>query len=226
MNAQTAERKGRGLCVPVVVMNDERNFLKLMGFARNVARRKGYHQHADDFAAEVAIKTIEGRKASTEQLFVDYLRKEYGDARLASGREKMRDRHAMQELADTVAASTRNSAALEQLCGGFRIYGSSRAILVLYYKWGFHEAEIANCYGVTESRICQRLKEIQSSIYERIKKEESKLSEEAKGALEEILREEKEGRPELELRTDQEMARRESRAMERNFGQGYSERLT
>ena len=42
--------------------------------------------------------------------------------------------------------------------------GPSRAIFVLRVIWGFHAIEIGNCFGISEGRVCQELKEIQNRV--------------------------------------------------------------
>lgn len=55
--------------------------------ARYVAAKRGYPELADDFAQELLLSFVEkpDRGATIDQLFVDYLREHYGDARSASG---------------------------------------------------------------------------------------------------------------------------------------------
>lgn len=67
--------------------------------------------------------------------------------------------------------------------------GDERAIYLLIVKWGFSEVEVADLFGVSESRICQRYKGIQSRISARVKKE-ARGSEKRSREMEEILSEE------------------------------------
>lgn len=41
---------------------------------------------------------------------------------------------------------------------------SHRAVIVLYYIFGFEQREIAYSFGITESRVCQIIKEVLDSI--------------------------------------------------------------
>lgn len=47
---------------------------------------------------------------------------------------------------------------LQNLLG--KLHGSYRAMAALYCIWGFTLKEIGACFGVSESRICQRLSEV------------------------------------------------------------------
>ena len=87
---------------------DQSKILKAMEFAKYYAASKGYGKDAEDFSQEVFIAYAEGRKATIEQLFIDYLRKFYGDTRSAGGLAKSFERH--------VSRSIDESEAIYKLC--------------------------------------------------------------------------------------------------------------
>jgi hypothetical protein len=59
--------------------------------AKQYAIRRGHEETSDDFAQEAAIAYFRGRKASIGQLFIDFLRKEYGDCRVrGNSKNKLR----------------------------------------------------------------------------------------------------------------------------------------
>jgi len=71
--------------------------------------------------------------------------------------------------------------------------GTDRAILLLIIKWGLSETEVADLFGVSESRICQRYKGIQKRIQQRIaaqKKAGSGRAKKGSGEMAKILSEE------------------------------------
>ncbi len=47
--------------------------------------------------------------------------------------------------------------------------GRERCILILFYEYGFTGHEIADCFGLTESRVCQILASAQSFLQEKVK---------------------------------------------------------
>lgn len=56
--------------------------------------------------------------------------------------------------------------------------------MILFYGWGFNEAEIGNLFGISESRVCQRLKRVQEGLSKRIAAQERR---ESAGELAKVL---------------------------------------
>jgi hypothetical protein len=71
----------------------EKQLITLIKKAKSYAAAKGYSSIADDFAQEVYLKCRAGIKTSFRYMFTDFLRAEYGDTRLPSGRAKSSARH-------------------------------------------------------------------------------------------------------------------------------------
>lgn len=168
--------------------------------ARKHAIRYGYPELADDFAQEVAIKQLTGRKATVNQLFVDMLRGEYGDTRYSSGCERacttnpklqkttvQLDRptdsgttrmlgHEFVPDTRTIPKPERNHRDTRKL---FRDNDSQidRACLILHSVWGLSEAEIGDCFGFSESRVSQRIGRIREEIRLREQNESSMFAE-------------------------------------------------
>lgn len=64
---------------------------KIMGELKSYAKAKGArNDEIDDFAQEAIISILGGRKASFGHLYIDYLRKTYGDQRSSVGIERSR----------------------------------------------------------------------------------------------------------------------------------------
>jgi len=62
---------------------------KLLSIARSHAKKRGYESIADDFAQEVYIEYAGGRKTTIKNLFIDFLREQYGSTRHPSGRARI-----------------------------------------------------------------------------------------------------------------------------------------
>lgn len=200
---------------------------------KSYARGRGYPQLADDFSQEAIAKYLQGRKATFEQLLTDFLRAEYGDTRPHNCNARSRATHGMQSL-DThdfgnlpvaIGSFGRDADGIREYLGGLE--PDQRCIIILRYVWSFREAEIADCFGVTESRICQRLKRIQSCISARIAKEKNPgANREGPGEMAGILSEETTGEPQMGFSKDRKMAKRESRGLEEDYETGFDPWLT
>lgn len=66
--------------------------------------------------------------------------------------------------------------------------GVDRACLILKEYWGFNETEIANIFGVSKTRIYQRIKGIQSCLSKRVKKKEQASKRKRENKMETVLR--------------------------------------
>jgi RNA polymerase sigma factor (sigma-70 family) len=51
---------------------------------------------------------------------------------------------------------------------GGELDGRERCMLILHYEYGFTGNEIADCFGVTESRVCQILTSVQSCLQKKV----------------------------------------------------------
>lgn len=108
--------------------------------------RYGLGQEAEDFASWAIIKIISNRKATNYQLYVDYMREVKGgngklvDVQYEDWMDKPQESEPEQEDNEIIECK------------------ASKKImpyLILYYKYGMKEKEIAEVFGVTEARISQ-----------------------------------------------------------------------
>lgn len=200
---------------------------------RAYAIKRKHPQLADDFAQEAAFALSRGRKATFEQLFTDFLRTGYGDTRSNSGAARSRatltaktiDTHDFGGLPTAIARDWRMPIIDRK---HFKFWDTTeRCIAILRFEWGFSEAEIADCFGVTESRVCQRIKRIQGCLSERITQtQDAGTSRKGSSEMEGLLLSQTKERPQLEFRPDKEMARRESRGLEETYETGHDPWLT
>lgn len=131
-----------------------------MARARSVALRKGYADDADDFASWAVERWLSGKreKSTINQLFIDYLRDTYGDLRHELGKL----RSDATRYAGVVAESDiSDNPTVEQKIDAERFLATlqarERAIIVLYYWYGFGLKEIAFCVGLSAPRVHELL---------------------------------------------------------------------
>lgn len=144
--------------------------------AKISAGRKGFNQDADDIAQGVILAMLEGRHqhATIDQAVIDAIRKRYG-------RPDTAQFAARTALRTALPIGKRNSDKLGSVNDGKRLddrldiermvralKGDERALFVLIYKWGFTYPEAGECFGVSQSRICQRLKIIHAKLVAKI----------------------------------------------------------
>ena len=206
---------------------------KYLDRCRKLAILRGHKQVAEDFAQYAALRVFQGRKATVEQLLIDYLRSEYGCTGIRSNSKQLlkcnERKHATpidneNPIEDFARRNSNHVRSFRDFEPFFKFISQiDRSILKLFYEWGFDESEIADCFGVTKSRICQRLQRVQSSLSKIIKKEESRISEKTE-SIQSAISSKK--RQTLEFRTDKEMAKRESRGLENYFETFFNKWLT
>ena len=166
----------------------EESYEKLYKKAIKTAQYAGHKDIAEDFAGWIAVKWLEG-KAQHQVLsysLIDFLRLEYGgtgrrcgvDAILRSRRLKATELSGCDELTaeenlERLHASSDNSQGLRgEFANDERYRREYRGLLPikldniwqLYAVLGLCQLEIAELYGVTESRISQYLKTVKESI--------------------------------------------------------------
>lgn len=158
--------------------NDE--IKQLWRRANSHAIRRGHSGLADDFSQEAVLAWIGGRKATVEQLLIDFLRKEYGSARVRSSRkhpsnspggskfnsldqaigDSDRTRH------DITAAPERDPGAI----GDTRKFGVSldgkAAVVCELAGQGYLQNEVGEILGFTEYRTSQLMKVVRRKIKE------------------------------------------------------------
>lgn len=161
----------------------------------------GGGEGADDCFQEVVTRMLEGRHqhATIDQAVIDYLREcrnLKGFRRHSEGKvAPILHSYEQGEFDRTVAAdSGRDVGAgidFDRLIGMSRHW--ERAVMNLYFREDYGQAEIGNLFGVTESRVCQWLERIQSRISARIQAQESAIQRKREGEMAALLPQEAEG---------------------------------
>lgn len=134
------------------------NYKKLYEQALCYAKRRFFRsEDAEDFAGFVMVKKVEGSRASFGQIYVDHMRESFGRS---GQKQALASAHTLPsgegEDKNPDAATTHQDLQLDLrllLC----LAGSQRIAAVLYFMWGFSQAEIATVIGVSESRVAQIL---------------------------------------------------------------------
>lgn len=143
-----------------------KRLLQLQRNARRHAECRGYGEEADDFAQFMAEKFLAGRRGATiGQMFIDYLRQEYGDSRRVKSITTKNERRFYKQL--TPANQPRSGPNLvslsltiaEDVDAAMRKIEDPniRVMYVLYGLYGFTLDEIGWMFGMTGSAVCQKL---------------------------------------------------------------------
>lgn len=141
---------------------------------RHITKKNLPIQDADDFAQEALIKIMNGRKTRLKYILIDYLRANYSNPRAKSGKDKYNITTSYSELNEDTMSEPTYKDDLDFNALKNTLDSKERAIVTLRYKWGFTEKEIGDCFGITEGRVSQHLKEIKSSIAKTIELDSSK----------------------------------------------------
>lgn len=136
--------------------------------------RMGVPYHKEDFFSYICLRFVANpnRSATIDQHLIDYLRSECGSesrspARFAATYNQLNinlssssddeDRAPRMEL--ETATWDHNKDYSFELAANM-LEGADRAMFLLHHEWGLQLKEIGNCFGVSESRICQKLTKI------------------------------------------------------------------
>jgi RNA polymerase sigma factor (sigma-70 family) len=130
----------------------------------------GFSLEAEDIAQQVLLDFTEsGRTGKTvRQAVIDVIRRTTG----RKGTGQYDARHNLNKAA--VFDAERHERLIQpQYTLEFQdllksITGVERAVICLKFQWGFTSREIAECFGVTEERICQRLSAILPKLNKKI----------------------------------------------------------
>lgn len=133
--------------------------------------RKYWHpDEAEDIAQSVLLAFIKNpqSKQTVEQAVIDYVRQNGGRSRGGALRIKLLDRkHCLpEEYLSTHSSTTRSTGHELQSFERYlnNLETSDRCIAVLRFVWELSVEEIGYCFGVSDSRISQRLTSIQAKI--------------------------------------------------------------
>lgn len=145
--------------------------------AMYVARKRGRPELAEDFAQEIFVAFARGRRATIEQLFVDFLRQHQGDSRTPGGRAMQVARAravSLDEPCEDGGQVLRHELVgrpergpddlLDHLgCSGL-FEGEDVQLYRLHFIEQRQNTDIADLYGVSESRISQRVNRMRERI--------------------------------------------------------------
>ena len=80
-------------------MTDE-DWKRLRNIAVAYARKRSLNELAEDFAQEYLIEMMKDRKALMQHIFIDFLRREFGDMRVPTGQARSRASRFLRPLVD------------------------------------------------------------------------------------------------------------------------------
>lgn len=151
-------------------MTDE-ELEKIRKRAKQKAKQYRLSHEADDFGSYATVKTLEGAKGSIDQLWIDYLRENYGDTRSEYRKDQKRlypktvtDRSLL-VAPDSTDANVDFGFIQRFLCDNGGWFSSrDRAVMTLKYQWSLSNTEIAEAFGITVSRVSQILGELETRI--------------------------------------------------------------
>lgn len=141
------------------------DFEQIKGIATAKVKSFGRPELADDFVQFTLEALLRGRKATVAQLFIDFVRQEFGDNRAKENREfKFNNSVEWEEYMDQEVLD-QHDLDFTRIVDKFE--GTDRSILILHYVWGMTLKEIGYAIGVTESRVCQMKTEIDKKLIKR-----------------------------------------------------------
>lgn len=206
-----------------------------------IARRSGQLQESEDFTHEILLQRYRGvgKHQTVDQSYIDALRRiGWGTRGGRSGYSGYV--HSLDSCQDSktfrseIANTATNIPFSTDILSDFKVLIEGlpqilRVITILIYVWGFTEKEVGHCLGVSDSRVSQRLREVEKRIQQVIREAKaagSPRSTKREIELETVLRKTKEQISQVECRTDQTMATAESRQMEVSHEESFDPWLT
>lgn len=152
--------------------------------AKISAGKYGFTEHAEDIAQDVLLhfSSGKGRHQTIDQAVLDAIRRDFG----RPGTPNFDQRQCFnspERLDDPDCSITDRHLEIEsgELRGDFErltqgLKGIERACIILKFKWGFTQKEISDCFGVTESRISQRVARMETSLHSRMEVSERRTA--------------------------------------------------
>lgn|GEM_PF-5308001 len=149
---------------------------KLLSRYRYIARGLGFQGDCEDIAQEAYLGGLKNPhwKQTARQRVIEAIRGIYGRTVGGICRDPLLNR-LVDEYEEEIQLSSTGSSEEARINGyDFKravevLQGEERVIFFLIYVWGFKEKEVGDCFGVSESRISQRLKKIQKNIQNKIR---------------------------------------------------------
>lgn len=138
-------------------LKDKKNVENLFKAAKNVS--KNYEGITDDFTQFMFLRYLEGSKGKVSQLFIDFLRSEYGKTTGSKTNLSVNLKNPVSlDKVEDMEAMDMHDVDFKKILSQFK--GEDRAILSLYYQWDLTLKEIGETFGVSEATICLTLKEL------------------------------------------------------------------
>lgn len=193
---------------------DTTELLKHGAIAARLCKQWGHAEDAEDASQYVIEARLRGRKGKVSNILIDYLRGAYGATGVS--RRSQRQNHESRAAFSGEGLEVVDSRVPDP---GARIDGErelrnldkvNRAAFILQNQWGFSEVEIGHLFGVTGSRICQKLKGVEG----RLSKSQKRKPRSSKEGTRKVEAVERIKRQEVPERAAQTMAREESREVE------------
>jgi DNA-directed RNA polymerase specialized sigma24 family protein len=136
--------------------------------AKRTAKTYGFSdEYAEDFAQFALLYISKGRKATVAQLWVDFLRHEFGKKNEEHHEAKLAEKLGYLEMTNIREDFSRYEPTLSSVgkeCQS-KLHGIERAVFTLLC-YGFTLEEIGDMFGVTEGRIGQHMMEIKKKLRE------------------------------------------------------------
>jgi DNA-directed RNA polymerase specialized sigma24 family protein len=161
----------------------QENAARYIERAKIAARKKGFYEDADDLAQSLILAMLEGRHkhATIDQAIIDVIRAEHGRPSSGSFAAKKALRQGVKHLSDADNLKFRSVDPRKRMDDGLDYTRMVKAlpkredkiIFILHHKWGFLNAEIGEMFGVTNTRINQRLAAIHRNLRVMLENEEA-----------------------------------------------------
>ena len=142
-------------------LNIKEDYDRLKGIAKALTKRFNKPELTDDLVSFASEAIVRGRKATVKQLYVDFLRQEFGDSRGLSSTFKLANALEWEDYMDMEVLDS-HSVDFNKIVNSFK--GEDKAVLVLYYQWSLTMKEIGNVFGCSEASISIRFKEINNKL--------------------------------------------------------------
>jgi DNA-directed RNA polymerase specialized sigma subunit len=142
-------------------LTDQNVVNKLTRTAHAVAKGYGLLDHVDDFKQFMFEKYLGGRKGKVSQIFIDYIRYEFGDSRHENETFRFNKAVEWEESMDTEVFD-QHEVDLNRILNSFK--GEERTMMTLYHKWGFTYKEIGETLGYSEAKVFLIMKDLNRKV--------------------------------------------------------------
>lgn len=141
------------------------DFEKIKAIAASETRKFDKPELTDDFIQFAAEALLRGRKATVGQLFIDFIRQEYGDSRHQTHWHFKFNNSV--ELEDGMEGHVVDQHDLDFTRIVDKFEGVDRSILILHYVWGMTLKEIGYAVNLSESAVSLRMTDINKRLVKR-----------------------------------------------------------